>query len=220
MAKKNKSLIDYSLAEERFNRISHALAVLIGLLAAAWLIVAASQSGDPYRIVGSVVFGVSLVSFYTVSTLYHSVRSDRLRLLFRKLDHVGIYLLIAGTYTPITLVTLRDGRGWMLFGIVWTLALAGIVFKAFMVQRIPFLAPVLYIALGWIIVIDLEGLLEGMPRKGVEWLVAGGVTYTVGIVFYAINKIPHHHGIWHLFVIGGSLCHYLCILWYVIPLQA
>ncbi|PLX74456.1 MAG: hemolysin D [Desulfuromonas sp.] len=219
MAQRDAQTIRYSASEERFNRTSHALAGLGFLCGLAWLMLVATRTGEPYRIVGSAVFGACLILFYLTSTIYHSLRSDRWRQLFRKLDHIGIYLLIAGTYTPITLVTLRDGNGWAIFGTVWGLALAGILFKIFLVHQIPFLAPVLYVALGWLIVIDLDGLLTSMPLAGVVWLVAGGVIYTVGLVFYAINRIPHHHGIWHLFVAVGSLCHYLTILWYVIPLS-
>ncbi len=219
MATREKHHIRYSPEEERFNRATHGAAAAAAVAGFAWLMVAAWQTGDPYRVVGSMVFGFSLVLFYTVSTVYHTVRTDRLRALFRKLDHVGIYLLIAGTYTPITLVALRDGNGWAIFGVVWGLAAAGILFKLLMVHGIPLLGPVLYIALGWLIVADLEGLAESLPRGGIGWLVAGGVIYTAGILFYAVNRIPHHHGIWHLFVIGGSLCHYLAVLWYVIPLN-
>ena len=219
MAKKNLHLIEYSIVEEWFNRTTHALALLASVVGFVWLMLVAVHTADPDRIVSSAVFGSCLCLFYLVSTLYHSFRSDRLRFLFRKLDHIGIYLLIASTYTPITLVTLRDGNGWMIFYVVWGLALGGTIYKVFWVQTIPFLAPVLYIALGWLIIIDLKQLLELMPGQGVNWLIAGGLAYTVGIVFYAIDLIPLNHGIWHLFVVAGSLCHYFTILWYVIPLQ-
>lgn len=219
MAVRTDHDIRYSPREERFNRWSHALAALAAGAGAIWLIALAARTGDPYRLFGSIVFGGSLITFYLVSTTYHSVQSKVRRALFRKLDHVGIYVLIAGTYTPITLVTMRDGNGWTIFAAVWSLALVGILFKVFTVHRIPFLGPTLYIALGWLIVVDLEGLIEAMPPPGLKLLVAGGVIYTVGIIFFAVNRIPHHHGIWHLFVAGGSLCHYLAILWYVIPLH-
>lgn len=215
----NQHLIDYSISEERFNRYTHALALLAAVAGFICLLFAAIQTADPYRIISSLIFGSCLCFFYVVSTLYHSVRSDRLRYLFRRLDHIGIYSLIAGTYTPITLVTLREGNGWILFALVWLLAVGGIIYKIFWVHTIPFLAPVLYIALGWLIVVDLEQFLQRMPPAGVAWLVGGGIVYTVGVLFYAIEKIPYNHGIWHLFVIGGSLCHYLTILWYVIPLS-
>lgn len=211
-------LITYSEEEELANRLTHSLAAAISLVGVVFLVTAASRTGDPYRIVSSVVFCGSLTIFYVISTLYHTIRSPKSRYVFRVLDHAGIYLVIAGTYTPFTLVSLRESSGWVLFGVVWGLAIAGVVFKSFMTHRLAFLAPVFYIALGWLIVVDLEGLLTFVPIKGVLWLVAGGLFYTVGIIFYAFDRIPYNHAIWHVFVIAGSLCHYLSILWYVVPL--
>jgi hemolysin III len=211
-------LITYSEEEELANRLTHSLAAAISLVGIVFLVTAASRTGDPYRIVSSAIFCGSLTIFYIISTLYHTIRSPKSRYLFRVLDHAGIYLVIAGTYTPFTLVSLRESSGWVLFGVVWGLAIAGVIFKSFMTHRLAFLAPVFYIALGWLIVVDLEGLLTLVPIKGVLWLVAGGLFYTVGIIFYAIDRIPYNHAIWHVFVIAGSLCHYFSILWYVVPL--
>ena len=211
-------LITYSEEEELANRLTHIFAAAISLVGIVFLVIAASRTGDPYRIVSSAIFCGSLSVFYVISTLYHTIRSPKSRYVFRVLDHAGIYLVIAGTYTPFTLVPLRESSGWALFGVVWGLAIAGAIFKSFMTHRLAFLAPVLYIALGWLIVVDLEGLLTLVPIKGVLWLVAGGLFYTVGIVFYAFDRIPYNHAIWHVFVIAGSLCHYLSILWYVVPL--
>ena len=211
-------LITYSEEEELANRLTHIFAAAISLVGIVFLVIAASRTGDPYRIVSSAIFCGSLSVFYVISTLYHTIRSPKSRYVFRVLDHAGIYLVIAGTYTPFTLVPLRESSGWALFGVVWGLAIAGAIFKSFMTYRLAFLAPVLYIALGWLIVVDLEGLLTLVPIKGVLWLVAGGLFYTVGIVFYAFDRIPYNHAIWHVFVIAGSLCHYLSILWYVVPL--
>jgi len=211
-------LITYSEEEELANRLTHSFAAAISLVGVVFLLTAASRTGDPYRIVSSAIFCGSLTIFYVISTLYHTIRSPKTRYVFRVLDHVGIYLVIAGTYTPFTLVSLRESSGWVLFGVIWGLAIAGAIFKSFMTHRLVFLAPVFYIALGWLIVVDLEGLLTLVPIKGVLWLVAGGIFYTVGIIFYAIDRIPYNHAIWHVFVIAGSLCHYLSILWYVVPL--
>jgi hemolysin III len=211
-------LITYSEAEELANRLSHGVAALLSLAGLVVLIIAAAHTGDPYRITSCAIFGSILFLFYMVSTLYHSVRNYKARYIFRILDHAGIYLVIAGTYTPFTLVSLRDGHGWALFGVVWGLAIVGVIFKSLMTHKLVFLAPALYIALGWLIVIDLEELLTMVPLRGVAWLVAGGLSYTFGIIFYAIDRIPFNHAIWHLFVIAGSLCHYLAILWYVVPL--
>jgi len=212
-------LITYSEAEELANRLTHCVAALLSIVGLVILLVAASRTGDPYRIVSVAVFTSVLCIFYIISTLYHTFRNQRVRYIFRILDHAGIFLVIAASYTPFTLVSLREGNGWALFGVVWGFAVVGVVFKTFMTHRLAFLAPVLYIALGWLIVVDLEGLLSMVPIKGVLWLFAGGLCYTVGIVFYAIDRIPYNHAIWHLFVVAGSLCHYLSILWYVVPLK-
>ena len=212
-------LIAYSEKEELLNRLTHSVAAVLSLVGLVVIVVAASRTGDPYRIVSSAVFCSVLTAFYVISSLYHTVRTPKIRYVFRVLDHAGIYLVIASSYTPYALVSLREGSGWMLFGLVWGLAVAGVIFKSFMTHRLAFLAPVLYIALGWLIVIDLEGLLTMVPLKGVLWLLAGGLFYTGGIVFYAIDCIPYNHAIWHVFVIAGSLCHYLSVLWYVVPLK-
>ena len=212
-------LITYSKEEELANRLTHIAAAILSLFGLVVLLVEASHTGDPYRIVSSAVFCSSLSVFYVISSIYHTVRSPKTRYVFRVLDHAGIYVVIAGSYTPFALVSLREGSGWTIFGLVWGLAAAGVVFKTFMTHRLAFLAPVFYIALGWMIVIDLEGLLTMVPLNGVLWLLAGGLCYTGGIVFYAIDRIPYNHAIWHAFVIAGSLCHYLSVLWYVVPLN-
>jgi hemolysin III len=211
-------LVHYSPQEELANRVTHGVAALASVPALVVLLIAAAATGDPYRVVASAVFAGSLTLFYTISTLYHSLRSQRARYVFRILDHAGIFLVIAASYTPFTLVSLRNGHGWLLFGVVWSLAIAGVVFKSLMTHRLRFLAPIFYIALGWLIVVDIKGLLAAVPLPGVAWLVAGGVAYTVGIIFYAIDRIPYHHAIWHLFVIAGSTCHYLAVLRHVVPL--
>jgi hemolysin III len=212
-------LINYTDSEELANRLTHGVATLLSLIGFFILIITASRTNDPYRIVSCTIYGSVLSLFYLISTLYHSVRNHRVRYVFRVLDHAGIYLVIAGTYTPITLISLRAGHGWALFGTVWGLAIAGVIFKSFMTHKLAILAPVLYIALGWLIVVDVKELLAMVPFRGVAWLVAGGLSYTFGIVFYALERIPFNHAIWHLFVIGGSFCHYLAILWYVVPLS-
>jgi len=212
-------LITYTAQEELANRLTHGLAAALSLFGLVTLVIAASRTGDPFRIVSSAIFGGALCLFYVISTLYHSIRNPKARYVFRVLDHAGIYVVIAGSYTPLTLVSLRAGNGWALFGVVWGLAVVGIIFKSFMTHRLKFLAPALYVALGWLIVVDLEGLLTMVPPSGVFWLVAGGLCYTVGILFYAIDRIPYNHAIWHVFVVAGSFCHYLAILWYVVPVN-
>jgi hemolysin III len=212
-------LVIYTAEEELANRLTHCVAAILSLIGLVVLVVAASRTGDPYRIVSSAIFCGALSLFYLISTLYHTIRSPKARYVFRVLDHAGIFLVIAASYTPFTLVSLRGGSGWTIFGVVWGLAISGAIFKSFMTHRLAFLAPVFYIGLGWLIVIDLEGLLTMVPARGVLWLVAGGLCYTVGILFYAINRIPHNHAIWHVFVIAGSFCHYLAVLWYVVPVN-
>lgn len=212
-------LIVYTEKEELFNRLTHLAAAIMSVIGAVVLLFTASHTGDTYRVVSVAVFCVTLSVFYVISTLYHTVREPRIRYLFRILDHAGIFLVIAGSYTPYTLVPMRAGNGWALFGVIWGLAIAGAIFKTFMTHRLAFLAPVFYLALGWLIVVDLEGLLSMVPIKGVLWLLAGGLCYTVGILFYAIDRIPYNHAIWHVFVIAGSVCHYLSVLFYVVPVN-
>lgn len=219
MSGKHYHLITYSDGEELANRVTHGAAALVCMPALVLMVMTAAKTDDPYRIVSSTIFALALMIFYCISTLYHTFRSPAVRYLFRILDHAGIFVVIAGTYTPFTLVTLRDGRGWLLFGIVWGLAIAGMIFKTFMTDRLRFLAPCFYIALGWLVVVDFNNLLAALAPTGFKLLLAGGITYTVGIIFYAIDRIPYNHAIWHLFVIAGSACHYLAIYWYVVPLQ-
>jgi hemolysin III len=214
--RKRYHLVTYSPEEERLNRITHGIGGLASCVGLIFLVIAAAQTGDPYRIVSVAIFGTCLTAFYVVSTLYHSVHTPRVRNLFRILDHAFIYVVIAATYTPFVLVTLRGNGGWILFGVIWGLATAGIVFKSFATHRLVFLAPVLYVAMGWLILVKLDTLLTLMPEEGVLWLFTGGVSYTFGLFFYAIDRIPCNHAIWHLFVIGGSVSHYLAIYYYVI----
>ncbi|MEJ2199590.1 MAG: hemolysin III family protein [Desulfuromonadaceae bacterium] len=210
-------LVYYSEKEEWANRLTHGAGALFSLIGLVVLIVAASTNGDVWCVVSVTVFGSLMTAFYVISTLYHTFRAPRLRYLFRILDHAGIYLVIAGTYTPFTLVSLRGAWGWSLFGTVWGLAIGGVIFKAFMTHRLQILAPVFYIAMGWIAVIAFKPLLTVLTPAGMGWLLAGGVAYTGGIIFYAWDRIPYNHAIWHLFVLLGSSCHYFSVLWYVLP---
>ncbi len=209
-------LVTYSVEEERLNRITHGIGLLASCAGLVLLIITTSQTGDTYRIVSCSIFGAVLTVFYLISTLYHSIHSPRVRSLFRILDHTSIFVVIAATYTPFVLVTLRSDGGWPLFGIVWGLAVAGVIFKSFATHKFVFLAPVLYVAMGWLIVVKINTLLNLMPERGVIWLFAGGVIYTLGLFFYAIDRIPFNHAIWHLFVLGGSFCHFMAIYYYVI----
>ena len=201
---------------ERFNGYSHLMGAALAVGGAAVLIVLAAGQGDPRKIVSFSVYGTMLLLLYLFSTLYHSLRG-RAKEVFRKLDHYAIYLLIAGTYTPFTLVTLQGAWGWSLFGVVWGMAVLGIVVDSLPWDKRRILPVVIYLAMGWLALIALKPLLNALPLAGFAWLLAGGVLYTVGIVFYALERwIKHGHGIWHLFVLAGSACHYFAILFYVV----
>ncbi|PKN33592.1 MAG: hemolysin D [Deltaproteobacteria bacterium HGW-Deltaproteobacteria-19] len=203
--------------EEFFNSLTHGAGVLLSVACLAVMVIFASLHGNARHVVGCSVFGVSLVLLYTASTLYHSAHSPRLKHIFKTMDHACIYLLIAGTYTPFMLVTLQGRWGWSLLGIVWGIALLGIVFKIFFVYRFRTAATVAYILMGWLAVVAIKPLLANLSAAGLAWLVAGGLSYTVGAVFYLMKRLPYSHAIWHIFVLGGSLCHFFAVLFHVIP---
>ena len=201
---------------ERLNAWTHLVGTMLSISGASILITLAAMMGDPWKIVSVSIFGATLVLLYSASTLYHSVRG-RAKAILRKLDHLSIYLLIAGTYTPFCLVTLRGVWGWTLFGIVWGLALIGMLQEIRPRSEARILSLVIYAVMGWVIVIATRPLLDHLETTGLVLLAAGGLLYTGGIVFYAFDdRFRHWHGIWHLFVIGGSLLHYLTIALYVI----
>ncbi|MDD2273823.1 MAG: hemolysin III family protein [Desulfuromonadaceae bacterium] len=213
----HERLVYYSEGEELANRFTHAIGALAGLIGAIVLITLASEQHDSYRIVSASIYGVSMVTFYCLSTVYHSVRKPYVRYIFRILDHASIYLMIAGSYTPFALVTLRGPWGWSLFGTVWGLGTVGAVMKIFTTHRLQYIGPILYIALGWIVVIALKPLSAALPAGGLLLLFAGGIAYTVGVIFYLWDRFPYNHAIWHLFVLTGSACHFFSIFYYVIP---
>ncbi len=177
----------------------------------------AALRGDAWHVVSCAVYGATLVLLFTSSTLYHSFRIPRVKHVLRIVDHSSIYLLIAGTYTPFLLVSLRGRWGWSLFAIVWGLALAGIVFQVFFVRRFRLAKTLIYLAMGWLAVVAVKPLLARVPRPGLLWLLAGGLSYTLGAVFYLWKKLPYHHSVWHLFVLAGSVCHYFVILLHTLP---
>ena len=201
---------------ERFNGISHLVGAALALAGSVVLVVFASLQGDPWKIVSFSIYGASLFLLYTLSTLYHSLRG-RAKQIFRKLDHVAIYLLIAGTYTPFTLVTLRGSWGWTLFAIIWGLAIAGIIVDSRHKEGSRAILMVIYLLMGWLILVAMYPLAQALPKGGVALLVLGGLFYTSGIIFYALDgRLKHAHGIWHLFVLAGSISHFLAILLYVL----
>ena len=200
---------------ERFNSYSHLIGALLALAGAVVLIVVGALQGDVWKIVSFSIYGASLVLLYSVSTLYHSTRGGAKRL-FQKLDHNAIYLLIAGSYTPFTLVTLRGPWGWTLFGVIWGLAAVGMLQESLLGKRTRTLSLVIYVLMGWVALVAVVPLIEALSPAGFAWLAAGGVIYTLGIAFYLYDeKFKHWHGIWHLFVVAGSAVHYVAILLYV-----
>lgn len=201
---------------EKFNAITHLVAAALALPAATVLIVLAAMDGDAWKVVSVSIYGLSLVLLYTFSTLYHSVRG-RAKIVLRKLDHQSIYLLIAGSYTPFCLVTLRGPWGWSLFGVVWGLALIGGLQELWPIGKERILSVVLYVVMGWVALVAVVPLLGVLRAAGFAWVATGGVLYTLGIVFYALDKrLPWAHGVWHLFVLAGSAAHYFAVLHYVL----
>lgn len=201
------------------NAVTHGLGTALAVAALVLLIVFASIYGDAWHVVSFSIYGATLVMLYLASTLYHSFQNARVKYVFRILDHAAIYLLIAGTYTPFTLVTLRGALGWTLFGVIWGLAVAGVVFKAFCLKRFVVLSTIFYILMGWLIIISIRTLVQNLPTAGLFWLIAGGIAYTLGIYFYAQKQKLFRHAIWHLFVLAGSTAHFFSVLLYVLPLR-
>ncbi len=205
------------LKEETINAATHGLGAVLGAAGLAVLVVMAALRGDAWHVVSCSIYGATLVLLFTSSTLYHSFRGPRVKHVFRIIDHSSIYLLIAGTYTPFLLVTLRGRWGWSLFGVIWGLAVAGIVFQIFFVSRFRLVQTLIYLAMGWLVVVAVKPLFAHVPGAGLLWLLIGGLFYTLGAVFYLWKKLPYHHAVWHVFVLGGSICHYFAILFYVLP---
>ena len=201
---------------ERFNGISHLIGAALALAGAVVLVVTASRNGDAYRIVSFSVYGATLFLLYLISTLYHSLPPGRAKHVFRILDHQAIYLLIAGSYTPFTLVSLKGVVGWWMFGAIWGMAVLGLVLDALPRRGARVLPLVIYFVMGWLIVLAIEPLLAALTRAGFIWLLAGGIFYTSGIVFFVLDhRYPWMHGVWHLFVLAGSISHYVAILVYI-----
>lgn len=204
-----------SRGEEIANSVSHGIGLLLTLAAAPLLIVDAARHADAAFIVGASIFSATFILLYLASTLYHAWPHGRTKKILQVLEHSAIFLLIAGTYTPLTLGVLRGTFGWTLFGIVWGLAVAGVVLKGFIRDEHPVLTTLLYLLMGWLVVFGAEPLLSMMPAQGVRWLLAGGLFYSCGIVFFALDaRVKFAHLIWHLFVLAGTTCHYLVVLWY------
>lgn len=199
---------------ERFNAYSHLIGAILALTGMVWLLVHSSLYSNVWKIVSSAIYGSALVLVYTVSTIYHSVRG-RAKAIFQRLDHCVIYLLIAGSYTPFALTLLRGPWGWSLFGISWGLAIVGIVQEVLIGKRTQFFSMLIYVVMGWLILVALKPLTATLSTAGLAWLAVGGVIYTLGIVFFLLDtKVKHFHGVWHLFVLAGSICQFISIMFY------
>lgn len=207
--------------DEILNSITHGAGILLSIAALVILVVfaATSPAGDAWKIVSFSVYGFSLILMFTASTLYHSFQNRRIKAFLNVFDHVSIYILIAGTYTPFTLVSLRGPWGWSIFGVIWALAIAGVVYKIFFYNvRYRKLSALIYFFMGWVIIIAIRPLLTEVPAGGLYWLAAGGLFYSTGIVFYLLStRNPYYHVIWHLFVLGGAISHFFAIFLYVLP---
>jgi hemolysin III len=208
---------EYSPREEKLNIISHGIGFVLSIVALILLVIQATVFGNIWHIVSVSIFGVSLIVLYAASTLYHSAKRKTLRNRLKIFDHSAIYVLIAGTYTPFTLVTLSGTIGWVIFGVSWALALIGITLKIFFTGRYNLLSTIMYVLMGWIIVFAINPLIDNLPLAGVYWLIAGGVAYTIGAVLFSIERIKFNHAIFHVFVLIGSFCHFYSVLFYVLP---
>jgi hemolysin III len=215
-----QEIAPYIFLEEIFNGITHGIGALVSIAALVLLIVFSSIYGNLSHIISCTIFGFTLVLLYTASTLYHSFQKPKLKHLFKIFDHSCIYVLIAGTYTPFMLVTIRGVLGWSMFALVWSLTVIGVVFKVFFIHRFNIISTIAYILMGWIIIIAIKPLFQTLPGGGLVLLICGGLAYTLGTVFYAWKKLPFNHAIWHLFVLTGSVCHFFAVMFYVIPLNA
>ena len=207
----------YSPIEEKINIISHAIGFILSIVAFMLLVAHANLHGDVWHIVSFSIFGASLITLYAASTFYHSAKKSELRNRLKIIDHASIYILIAGTYTPFTLVTLNGTIGWVIFGTSWGLALTGIILKLFFTGKYNLISTLMYILMGWVIVFAIKPLINNLPLEGLLWLLAGGIFYTIGAILYSIKKIKFNHAIFHMFVLSGSFCQFMSVFFYVFP---
>ena len=212
-----KGIKFYSPIEESINIISHAIGLMLSIVALVFLVRHANLYGNVWHVVSFSIFGASLISLYAASTFYHSAKKPELRRRLRIIDHATIYVLIAGTYTPFTLVTLNGSTGWVIFGVSWGLAFTGIILKLFFTGKYNLISTLMYVFMGWIIVFAIKPLIENLSSDGLFWLVAGGMAYTTGAILYSIKKIKFNHAIFHLFVLIGSFCHFVAVYFYILP---
>lgn len=209
----------YTLIEEAIHAATHGAGVILSIAGLSWMLYLSIGSADPWRIVASVVYGSTMIALFLSSTVYHAMHASTHTRAYKLIDHCAIYLLIAGTYTPFLLVAIRSNGGWWLFGIIWTLATAGIIAKLYFRHRYPRLSLAGYLLMGWLIVAAAPQIAEAVGSHGTLWLIAGGLSYTVGALFYASSRITYNHVIWHIFVLVGGLCHFVAVAWYVLPVR-
>jgi hemolysin III len=212
-----KNARPFTMGEELFHSVTHGIGTGLSIAGLVILVVLAILNGDIYQIISFSIFGASLVLLYLASTLYHGIQQPRAKRVFKVFDHSAIYLLIAGSYTPFLLVGMRGTTGWTLLAVVWLIALTGITMKVLFIDRFQVLSVVAYLVMGWLCVFAFREMVSSIPTGGIIWLAAGGILYTVGVIFYAMQKTPYMHAIWHLFVLGGSICHYFAVLFFLAP---
>jgi hemolysin III len=199
------------IREELWNAITHGIGAGFSIAGGAVLITLAATKGNGWQLASAIVFTVSLILLYTASTLYHAVAHEKIKQRLKIVDHCAIYILIAGTYTPFALIGLREHGGWWIFGIIWALAVAGVIFKLFYTGRFELVSTLIYIAMGWLIIFAVKPLIQQVDTTTLIWLFSGGAAYTLGTIFYMSKKIPYTHSIWHMFVLTGSSCHYVAV---------
>ena len=212
-----RAITKHITVEELPNALTHGFGLLCSILGFIVLLVVTLIRGGKWQIISCAIYGATLICVYAASTLYHGVSSPRWKKGFLLFDHCAIYLLIAGTYTPFLLVNLRGGWGWPMFGVIWGIAVSGVLFKLLFADRFPILSVALYLGMGWLGIIAAKQVYIHVPSIGLVWIFAGAFAYSIGVIFYACKKIPHHHVIWHLLVMAGSGCHYIAILYSVFP---
>jgi hemolysin III len=214
----SQTIEQYSWLEEIFNSITHAIGALFSIAGLVLLIVFSSIYGNSSHVISCTIFGLTLVLLYTASTLYHSFRKPNLKHVFKILDHSCIYILIAGTYTPFLIITIKGVVGWSMLALVWSLTVIGVLFKVFLIHRFNIISTIAYILMGWLVIFAMKPLFQTLQGGGLALLICGGLAYTLGTIFYSWDKLPFNHAIWHLFVLAGSVCHFCAVIFYVIPL--
>ena len=216
MGKRHK-IIEYTLGEEIFSAITHGLGALLGVYGLIYMVVVSAIHGSPWAVVSGAIYGSTLIILFCMSTLYHAIANKTAKLVFRVLDHTTIFLLIAGTYTPISLITLKGVLGWVIFGVEWGVAILGIVLNSISIERFKVFSMIGYVVCGWMVVIAFVPLINTMHFSGFMYLLGGGLFYTIGLLFYKLKNVRYMHSIWHLFVLIGALLQYVCVAYYVLP---